>query len=124
LPSHSSLAPRLRPLQRFELAHAEPVPLTAEIGSRLEAFVGMAKLKKHALQVTRIRDAAGARLKRSAYFSTVACPRPQATLSLPLSLARAPLFAVPTERLVSRVAWRARGDVVDIFACGYLSRGS
>jgi len=35
----------------FAVAHAEPVPMTAAMGSRLESFVGMNKLKKHALQV-------------------------------------------------------------------------
>ena len=35
----------------FSVAHADPVPVTSAVGSRLESFVGMAKLKKHALQV-------------------------------------------------------------------------
>lgn len=35
----------------FTVAHAEPVPMTAAMGSRLEAFVGMNKLKKNALQM-------------------------------------------------------------------------
>mmetsp|Transcript_4010 Transcript_4010/g.5291 ORF Transcript_4010/g.5291 Transcript_4010/m.5291 type:complete len:520 (+) Transcript_4010:88-1647(+) len=35
----------------FQVAHAEPVPIVASVGSRLESFVGMSKLKKHALQV-------------------------------------------------------------------------
>jgi len=35
----------------FEMAHAEPVALTKSVGARLENFVGMHKLKKHALQV-------------------------------------------------------------------------
>jgi calcium-dependent protein kinase len=35
----------------FAVAHADPVPITAAVGSRLESFVGMGKLKKYALQV-------------------------------------------------------------------------
>jgi len=35
----------------FDRVHAAPVPLTSEIGPRMESFVGMHKLKKHSLQV-------------------------------------------------------------------------
>jgi len=35
----------------FTYAHAAPVPITAAVGSRLESFVSMGKLKKHALHV-------------------------------------------------------------------------